>query len=118
MEKPIRLGVVGAGRRGKNMFTLAGKVAEISQAAFCECQPDRLEEAKELFPDAKPFSDYDEMLDSGLINTILVKTPANNHAEFCAKALRKNRNVLSDVPCVYTYDEAKMRNRSQSYAII
>lgn len=108
MNKSIRLGVVGMGSRGKNMFKLAGKIPAISQAAICECQPDRLEEGKELFPDAMAFSDYDEMLASGKIDAVMVETPADNHAEFCAKALRANINVLSDVPCVYTYQEAEM----------
>lgn len=108
MNDSVRLGVVGLGPRGRSMFMVARNVSNISQAAICESQPDRLAEAKELFPQARPFSDFDEMLSSGLIDAVMIETPANNHACFCVKALQAGINVLSDVPCVYTYDEADM----------
>ena len=108
MSDKVRLGVVGFGRRGKVMFSLAGNIPNVLQAGMCESHGDRLEEAKKLFPNVQTFSNYEEMLSSGLIDAVIVETPADNHALFCEKALRQGIHVLSDVPCVYSYHEAEM----------
>ena len=61
----------------------------------------------ELFPEATFFEDYDEMLDKGGLDLVLVETGADIHAEFCAKALEKDINVLSDIPVVANLAEAE-----------
>ena len=42
--------------------------------------------------------DYDKMLEEVKLDAIIVETGADIHAEFCAKAVEKNINVLTDIP--------------------
>ncbi len=62
----------------------------------------------ELFPEAAFFEDYDEMLEKGGLDLVLVETGADIHAAFCAKALQKDINVLSDIPVVASLEEAEL----------
>ena len=107
MEK-IRLGVVGLGSRGKGMFDLALRIDGVKAAALCDCNPEMLEPLREKYPQACFFEDFDEMLESGKIDTLLVETPAENHAKFCAAGLERGVNVFSDIPTVATIAEAEM----------
>lgn len=104
----LRLGVVGLGPRGNGLFELAGKRPDVRPAAFCEIDPVRRDEGARRFPGAKPFASFDGLLASGLIDALLVETPADRHADFCARALRAGIHTLSDVPCVFSREEADL----------
>jgi len=115
--KKIRLGVVGLGHRGRGMFQLACQSFEgMEAAAACDLFPRNFYEKQwnsdasmaELFPRAKFYENYDEMLETAGLDAVLVETGADIHAEFCAKALRKNINVLTDIPVVANLREAEL----------
>ena len=101
--KKIRVGVVGLGPRGRSMLRLAAMFDCVEVAAGCDIRTHNWFEKQwrslasfaELFPEATFFEDYDEMLDKGGLDLVLVETGADIHAEFCAKALEKDINVLS-----------------------
>lgn len=116
MEK-IRVGLVGAGHRGRAMFSLAIKSFDyLVPAAACDIKPSNwfekqwmLDEPMAItFPDTMFYEDYDEMLEKANLDVVMVETGADIHAEFCAKALRKNINVLTDIPVVASIEEADM----------
>ena len=46
------------------------------------------------------------MLEEVKLDAIIVETGADIHAEFCAKAVEKNINVLTDIPNVASLEEA------------
>ena len=112
----IRLALVGAGHRGRQMFRTGAKSAEkIIPVAACDINPDLWYKSQrneppmaETFPDAHFYEDFNTMLNSEKIDVLLVETPARIHAEFCAEGLRRNINVLSDIPLVNSYEEAEM----------
>ena len=115
MDK-IRVGVVGLGHRGRAMFKLAADGFDyVIPAAACDIKPSNWYEKQwlsdaafsELFPDAEFYESYDEMLDKANLDVVIVETGADIHAEFCAKALKKNINVLSDIPNVANLKEAE-----------
>ena len=114
--KKIRLGVVGLGNRGRGMYSLACDSFDfVVPAAACDIRPRNWYERKvdgklmcEKYPDAKFYEDYDEMLDKAELDAIIVETGADIHAEFCAKALKKNVNVMTDIPVVASLAEAEM----------
>ena len=106
-QETIRLGVVGYGSRGSSLFDYAARTFDgVLPAAVCDSDPERLSRARETWPHAGHFSDFDEMLVEGLIDTLLVETPATCHTEFCARALEHEFHVMSDVPPVASVAEA------------
>lgn len=74
----------------------------------------------DLFPNATFYENYDEMLEKADLDVVIVETGADIHAEFCAKALKKNINVLTDIPVVANLKEAEMlwKAAEKSEAII
>ena len=105
--KKIRLGVVGLGHRGRIMFQLAGEkfdcvipaaAGDIYARNWYEKQWLMDKAMCEIFPDATFYESYDEMLEKANLDAVIVETGADIHAEFCAKALEKNINVLTDIP--------------------
>lgn len=109
MSKKIKLGIVGLGRRGAGMFDLAVKGFNwVIPAAICEAQKGLLENAKEKYPEVNAYEDYAQMLDESDLDAVMIETPADNHAVFCAQALKRGINVFSDIPSVDSLEEAEM----------
>ncbi len=113
--KKIRLGVVGLGHRGRAMFKLACTSFDCVEAtAACDIIPSNWYETQwlsdeplaQMFPNAKFYEDYDQMLDEAGLDAVIVETGADIHAEFCCKALERNIHVLSDIPNVASLKEA------------
>ncbi len=127
--KTIRLGVVGLGHRGREMFKLANvgfegvvpvAACDIKRENFYETQWLSKQPLSEIFPNVKFYEDYDQMLDEADLDAVIVETGADIHAEFCCKALERNINVLSDIPNVANLKEADMlwKAAQKSTAII
>ena len=76
----IRLGIVGLGNMGSGHFynVFAGKCPSVEIAAVCDIDPDKLEKAKE-YPSVARFTNYAEMLDSGLVDAVLIAVPHYDH---------------------------------------
>lgn len=115
--KKIRVGVVGLGHRGRNMFHLAGdKFDCVIPAAACDVLSRNWYEKQwlmdaplcEIFPDTVFYESYDEMLEKANLDVVMVETGADVHAKFCIKALKANINVLTDIPVVANLKEAEL----------
>ncbi|MBR6633461.1 MAG: Gfo/Idh/MocA family oxidoreductase [Clostridia bacterium] len=116
MEK-IRLGVVGLGNRGRMMILIATKYFDCAElVAACDIRPNNWFETQqwfdkpysELHPNTKFYEDYEEMLDKEKLDAVLVETDGDFHAKFCVMALERGINVMSDIPCVDSLEEAEM----------
>lgn len=127
--KKIRIGVVGLGHRGRQMFHLAGTGFDCAvPVAACDLIPENWSEKQwlmekpmaELLPETQFFQDYDTMLAEAGLDVVIVETGADVHAEFCRKALEHNINVLCDIPVVANLEEADYlwKSAEESDAII
>lgn len=114
--KKLRVGVVGLGHRGREIIKLSGVFDNVEVAAMCDIRPCNFFETQwlsdkpmaEYYPNAVFYESYDEMLEKASLDVVIVETGADIHAEFCAKALRKNVNVLTDIPVVASLSEADL----------
>lgn len=114
--KKVRLGVVGLGHRGRQMFKIACDSFDfVVAAAACDIIPDNWYKKQwlsdkalaEMYPDCAFYEDYDKMLDEANLDAIFIATGADIHTEFCIRALEKNINVLSEIPNVASLQEAE-----------
>lgn len=110
MEK-VRYGIIGMGNQG-NSYALAFKNEKITNGvlvAVCDFNEDRLNLAKENFPNLKYFSNYEEMLDSNLCDAVIVVTPHYDHPKLVIECLKRDINVICDKPAgVYTKQVREM----------
>ncbi|MBQ9482326.1 MAG: Gfo/Idh/MocA family oxidoreductase [Clostridia bacterium] len=128
MDK-IRLGVVGLGHRGRQMFHLSGISFDyVIPVAACDLFSRNWYKKQwlmdkpmaEYFPETEFYDSYDEMLEKAGLDAVLVETGADVHANFCVKALEHNVNVLTDIPVVANLEEADIlwKAAQKSKAII
>ena len=116
--KKIRFGIVGIGNQGSyyssDLFK-GGKIENGVLAAVCDNNPAKLNRAKEMLgEDLAFFSDYKEMLDSGLCDAVIVTTPHYFHPEIAIECLNRGINVISDKPAgVYTKQVREMNEAAQ-----
>ena len=82
-RQPLKIGVVGIGSMGsfhaKQIYS--GKINNLSLTAVCDIEPSKLEWARKHLKNVKHFSNYKEMIDSGLVDSILIVTPHYLHPE-------------------------------------
>ena len=110
MEK-IRLGIIGCGNIGKvhTDNIVGGKCPEVVLAAVCDLKKERLDEILEKAPNVSVFYDAEEMMDSGLIDSVLVAVPHYDHPKYAIMALKKGLHTLIEKPAgVYTKQVMEM----------
>ena len=110
MEK-IRLGIIGCGNIGKvhTDNIVGGKCPEVELAAVCDLKKERLDEILEKAPGVSVFYDAEEMMDSGLIDSVLVAVPHYDHPKYAIMALKKGLHTLIEKPAgVYTKQVVEM----------
>ena len=107
-NQPVRVGVIGCGAQGKNHLRvikeLGTEIAVVS--AFCDLSPERLESAKEMWPQARVTNDFKEMLAPGELDLAIVATMPNTHMQMALAALEAEADVLCEKPFMRNLEEA------------
>jgi len=111
MEK-VRIGVIGFGNMGTGHadYLIKGEVDNAEFAALCDNNPDKIAKAKEKFGDKIAyFDDYKKMLESKLVDLIIIAVPHYFHPIIGMDALKLGIHVLSEKPIgVYTKNVEEM----------
>ncbi|MCL2820844.1 MAG: Gfo/Idh/MocA family oxidoreductase [Oscillospiraceae bacterium] len=111
MSKKVKVGIIGCGAiaEGKYLSALA-YIPEVEMVAFCDIIPERAERMRKLFkaPEAKTYTDYNELLKDESIEVIHVCTPNCSHSPISVASLKAGKHVLCEKPMASTYKEAKL----------
>ena len=125
MEK-IKLGIIGAGNMGCTHIESikAGKCPDIIVTAVADYKPKRLEWVVENHPEIACFGTAESMMDSGLVNAVLVATPHYSHPQLAIECFKRKLHVMVEKPAgVYTkqvkeMNEAAAANPDVVFAIM
>lgn len=71
----IRVGLLAYGAIGHEHNLAVQNTNGLELLAVCDTNPERVEAALELAPKATAFSDATQMLDSGLLDLVVISTP-------------------------------------------
>ncbi len=115
----VRLGVLGLGNMGSEHCNnlKAGKCPEIDLCAVCDVKPARLEWAKESLGVAC-FENAEDMMDSGLIDAILIAVPHYDHPRYSIMAMKKGLHVMVEKPAgVYTKQVIEMNKVAEECGV-
>ena len=120
MEK-IKLGILGVGNIGRDHVKriVEGKCPEIALCAVCDLKQERLDYARELAGQELPiFTSAEEMMESGLIDSVLVSVPHYDHPKFAMMAMEKGLHVLIEKPAgVYTKQVIEMNEFAKKHNV-
>jgi predicted dehydrogenase len=110
MEKKVRIGIIGCGgiANGKHMPSLS-KLKDVEMVAFCDLVLEKAEKAKAQYgtPDAKVYTDYQELLKDTTIDVVHVCTPNRSHAPISIDSLHAGKHVMCEKPMAKTAADAR-----------
>jgi len=114
MEK-IRYGIIGLGNQGSsyvcNIFG-NGNAKDAVITALCDINPAKIDNIKNQLDNNEIvyFTDYIEMLDSGLCDAVLVEVPHYQHPEMVIACLERGINVICEKPAGVYAKQVKEMN--------
>lgn len=113
----VRMGIIGIGVMGSRhaLSLYAGDVENVKLTAVCDVKQSRLDWAKETFDDSVArYEKAEELMDSGLVDAVLIAVPHYMHAEYAIYALRHGLHTLTEKPAgVYTKQVIEMNEAAK-----
>ena len=96
----VRYGVIGIGNMGTSHsgWLAGGKIPGATLTAVCDIDEKRRAWAKENLPEVAVFEDYKELLDSKLVDAVIIAVPHYLHPEMAIEALKRNINTMVEKP--------------------
>jgi len=108
LHTPVRIGVLGAGwfaSRRHCPDIVAHHNAELT--ALCRRSRQQLQQMADAFSVEHTFTEYRAMLDSGLLDGVLVCSPHHLHYEHAKAALERGLHVLLEKPITLDPDQGR-----------
>lgn len=119
MSDKIKLGIIGIGNMGSQHAgnILEGKCPEIELVAVADNDPARIEFANEKYPETvAKFATAEELINSGLCDSVLVAVPHYDHPTYAIMAMEKGLNVMVEKPAgVYTKQVNEMNEVAKKH---
>ncbi len=106
----VRIGIIGVGGMGSIHVGYFPKVARLKLTAVADIDPARLTATVAKAPDVKTFNTGEELLDSGLVDAVLIATPHYFHPVFAQEAFKRGIHVMSEKPVAVTAKAAEETN--------
>ena len=108
IDPPVKVGVIGCGAQGKNHLSVIRElgIETTVVSAFCDLSPERLENARQMWPQAQATDNVKEMLGSGELDLVIVATMPNTHEQMVLAALEAGADVLCEKPFMRNLEEA------------
>lgn len=109
IDPPIRVGVIGCGAQGQNHLRVIKELGTETAivSAFCDLSSERLQNAKEVWPQAQATDDFKKMLAPGELDLVIVATMPNTHEQMALAALEAGADVLCEKPFMRNLEEAE-----------
>ena len=115
MEK-IKLGIIGYGNMGTSHARniAEGKVPNVELAAVCDIDPARKEACAKNHPEVAFFDNHEDLMKSGLCDSVLIAVPHYDHPPMAIKAFDLGLNVIVEKPAgVYTKQVLEMNEAAK-----
>jgi scyllo-inositol 2-dehydrogenase (NADP+) len=104
-SKDIKVGLLAYGAIGDEHNKAIQATDGLTLHAVCDTNPERLEAALKISPDAQTFSNANEMLSNAQIDLVVVSTPPNSHYKWAKQALSLGLHVMLEKPMALTTQE-------------
>jgi len=108
----IRIGLVGAGSRGREIFGAALRCANVEAAAVADVYTRRLEEAQAFAPGIKTHQDFRRLLEDKSIDAVLIATPQHQHALNFVPAIQARKDVYQEKTMAFNPDHARRMKKA------
>ena len=109
LEGPLRHAGIGAGGMGASDLRALASHPQLEVVALCDVDRGRLEEAGKLYPNARLYQDWRELLreEKGKLDSASISTPDHMHAPITWAAMHAGLHVYCQKPLTHTVIEAR-----------
>ncbi|MCA9053595.1 MAG: Gfo/Idh/MocA family oxidoreductase [Planctomycetaceae bacterium] len=109
LNSKLQIAAIGCAGKGWSDTKEMSTHAQVQHVAFCDVDLGRVEQVKQLQPEAPIYQDYREMLAShgDTIDAVTVSTPDHMHAIQALHAIRMGKHVYCQKPLTHTIWEAR-----------
>ncbi len=101
----VRFGVIGTGGMGSGHCEMIPQIPETTLTAVCDVSASA-REAAAAKSGVPTFATHSELLDSGLVDAVVIATPHYFHPTIALEAFRRGIHVLSEKPLAVTVSSA------------
>jgi predicted dehydrogenase len=105
-QKTVRFGIIGVGGMGTGHANNMPKIPEAELTAVCDISPEALAAATETF-EVPGFQKHTDLLDSGLVDAVIIATPHYFHPPIAIDAMERGIHVISEKPMAVTVSGAE-----------
>ena len=118
MKKKISYGIIGIGKMGsvharKLKF---GIIRNSVLGAVCDNDPKRIEWARAALKDTPVFDNYKQLIDSGLVDAVIIATPHYLHPPIATYAIFKGVHTIIEKPAgVFTKDVRELNKFAEKH---
>ena len=105
----LRTAHIGVGGMGMEDLKAIASHEAVEVKAICDVDANRLRVAQEMYPEAKAYSDYRQLLEEmeQEVDAVIVSTPDHTHAPASLLAMEKNKAVYCQKPLTHHVTEAR-----------
>ena len=108
----IRIGLIGAGGRGTEIFKTALKCPNVEGVAAADIYTWRLEKLKASIPSIQTYGDFRKLLDDKSIDAVLIATPQHLHALHFVPSIQAGKDVYQEKTMAFNPDHAKRMRKA------
>ena len=104
----MKIGVVGFGFFSRDFVNLFCHHPDIEEVYVADTMPERVQQAKDMYPVTRTFSSLDDMLENAPeLDCVAIFTQRHLHGKMVIQALNAGKHVYSAVPIGCTIDEIR-----------
>lgn len=109
MDK-VRIGVIGLGNMGSHHVSYMDSLEGAVLSAVCDADAGRAEKVAQSFGNIAKFTKYEDLLNSGTCDAVLIATPHYQHPIITDAAFAKGLHVLCEKPVAVRVGDARKTN--------
>jgi len=103
----IKVGVVGCGYWGPNLVRNLRQAPDCELKVLCDASENRLAHMRRLYPEVAATRQYDDLLQDGELDAVVIATPVRFHYTMAKAALEAGKHVFIEKPIARTGAEAQ-----------
>ena len=106
----VRVGIIGLGNMGLFHVGYMNTLEGATLTALCDMDAARVDRAAKGLGEVAKFNKYQDLVNSGSCDAIVIATPHFQHGEIARAGLQKGLHVLSEKPAAVTKRDAERTN--------
>lgn len=112
--KPLKVGIVGTGRRGPSLMRTMLPIPGIEITALCDINYDNLQRAQQILLDnGRPKADeyfkneysFEKLMERDDLDAVVIATPWNWHTPMAVYSMKQGKYTAVEVPAAITMDQ-------------